>query len=121
MRIFLAFMAEHMRAFPKEAVSMPCYMDSIIKMKESGLQWLKYDMVFRQKRGKRIARDSKKVGSWSRTDLVLYLECQHGRHAPKQQGANQRPYVGPSVTQARPQTPFTTTPVSLDAKPPPLL
>ncbi len=65
MGIFLTFMAEHMRVFPKEAVSMPGYMDSIIKMKVSRLQWLKYDMLFRQKRGKRIARGSKKVGSWS--------------------------------------------------------
>ncbi len=33
MRIFMAFQAEHVRSFPRDAPSMPGYVDLIIKMK----------------------------------------------------------------------------------------
>ncbi len=40
-------------------------------MKMTGMQWQKYDMLVRQKRGKKIARGSKKVGSRVTTDDIL--------------------------------------------------
>ncbi len=71
-----SMLIEHLRAFPKDALSMPGHMDLVIKMKRTGMQWQKYDMLVSQKRGKKIARGSKKVGSWATTDVILYLECQ---------------------------------------------
>ncbi len=82
----LAFQIEHLLAFPKDALSMPGHMDQDIKMKMTGMQWQKYDMLIRQKRGKKISRESKKVGSWATTDVILYLECQQPRPATKTQG-----------------------------------
>ncbi len=36
-------------------------------------------MMYRQKRGKRIAKGSKKVSGWATLDVVLCLECQAGK------------------------------------------
>ncbi len=51
----------------------------------------------RQKRGKKIARGSKKVGGWATLEVVLYLEYQaaklHGREVG-QKGPTQRPSMG---------------------------
>ncbi len=111
MRIFLAFQIEQLRAFPKDALSMPGHMDQVIKMKMTGMQWQKYDMLVRQKRGKKIARESKKVGSRATTDVILYLECQQTSTATKTQGAKlviQRPmrlpvkHVHPNAQHATP-------------------
>lgn len=76
MKIFLAFIVEHLRAFPKDALCIPGHMDLIIKMKVGAMQWKKYGMLVRQKREKWIARGFQNVGSWSATDVVLYLKCQ---------------------------------------------
>ncbi len=77
LQIFQAFQSEHLRAFPKDAVTMLAHIDQIVKMKNAGMQ------MCRQKRGTRIARGSKKVGGWATLDVVLYWECQaaklHGR------------------------------------------
>ncbi len=40
MYIFMAFQVEHVRVFPKDALSMPGYVDLIIKMKGGGMLWL---------------------------------------------------------------------------------
>ncbi len=57
----------------------------------------------KQKRGKRIARGSKKVGGYGTLDLVLYLKCQavnlHGRQVG-QKGLTQRPSMGLIPSQA---------------------
>ncbi len=87
LKIFLAFQIEHLRAFPKDALSMPGHMDQVIKMKMTGIQWQKYYMLVKQKSGKKMAKWSKKVGSWETTDVILYLECQLLRPATKTQGA----------------------------------
>ncbi len=74
-------------------------------MKMTGMQWQKYDMLIRQKRGKKISRRYKKVGSWT-TDVILYLECQQSRPANKTQGAklgSQRLSMGPPVNHTHPQ------------------
>ncbi len=69
----MASTVEHLRAFPKDALSMPGHDDEIIKMKATNMLWLKYDTLVRQKDAKRIARGSRKVKSWTSTDVVLYL------------------------------------------------
>ncbi len=55
-----------MRAFPKDAVTMPAHIDQVVKMKNAGMQWQRHDVMYRQKREKRIARGSKKVSGWAR-------------------------------------------------------
>ncbi len=101
--IFLAFQSEHLRAFPKDAVTMPAHFEQIVKMKNTGMQWHCYDVICRQKRGKRIARGCRKVGGWATLHLVLYLECQaakwHGRQVG-QKGPTQRPSMGLRPSQA---------------------
>ncbi len=37
--IFLVFQSEHLRAFPKDAATMPAHIDQIVKMKNSGMEW----------------------------------------------------------------------------------
>ncbi len=89
-----------MRAFPKDIVIMLANIDQIVKMKNAGMQWQRYDVMCRQKRWKRIDRGSKKVGG---PDVVLYLECQaanlHGRQVG-QKGPTQRPSMELTPSQA---------------------
>ncbi len=87
LKIFLAFQIEHLQVFPKDTLSMLGHMDQVIKMKMTGMQWQKYDMLVRQKRGKKIPRGSEKVGSCATTYVILYLECQQPRPATKTHGA----------------------------------
>ncbi len=61
LRIFLSFQSEHLRAFPKDAFTMPAHIDQVVKMKNTGMQRQRYDVMYMQKRGKRIARGSMKV------------------------------------------------------------
>ncbi len=76
MRIFMAFQAEHVRSFPRDALSMQGYVNLIIKMKVGGILWLRYDTLFRQKRSKKIDRGSRRVKNWAVTDIVLYVAWQ---------------------------------------------
>ncbi len=50
-QIFMAFWAEHARWHPKEATG---YGDLILKMECHGMQWAKDDIIYRQKREKKI-------------------------------------------------------------------
>ncbi len=109
LRIFRAFQIEPLRAFPKDAVTMPAHIDQIVKMKNSGMQWQCYNVMYRQKRGKKIARGSKKVSGWATLDVVLYLKCQavklQGRPAG-QKGPTQRPSLGLTPSQASTRQPY---------------
>ncbi len=106
MRIFMAFQAEHVRSFPKDAPSMPGYVDLITKMKVGGILWLLYDTLLRQKRAKKIDRGSRRVKYWAVTDIVLYLACQPPRAVAKV-GGNKlaRPSPRLPTSQYQPQQP----------------
>ncbi len=99
----MASTVEHLRAFPKDALSMPGHDDEIIKMKATNMLWLKYDTLVRQKDAKRIARDSRKVKSWTSTDVVLYLACQPPTLLQKPKTFSQRPSMGPPTGQSHHQ------------------
>ncbi len=71
----MAFQVEHARWHPKEATALPCYGDLILKMESNGMQLAKYDIIYHQKRAKKIVCRPKKVRSWSITDIELYLSC----------------------------------------------
>ncbi len=75
MWIFMAFQAEHVRSFSRDAQSMPGYVNLIIKMKVGGMLWLQYDTLLRQKRSKKIDRGSRRVKNCAVTDIVLYVAC----------------------------------------------
>ncbi len=79
MQIFMEFQAEHVRSFPRDAPSMPGYVDLIIKKKVGGMLWLRYDTLLWQKRSKKIDRGSRRLKNWAVTDIVLYLACQPPR------------------------------------------
>ncbi len=102
-QIFMAFTVEHLRAFPKDAWSMPGHVDLIIKMKATNMLWLKYDTLVCQKRAKRIARGSRKIKSWASTDVILYLACQPPRLLQKPKTFSQRPSMGPPTGQSHHQ------------------
>ncbi len=53
-RIFMAFQAENAGWHPKKSTALPVYGDLILKMERAGMQWAKYDVIFRQKRAKQI-------------------------------------------------------------------
>ncbi len=98
MQIFMAFLTEHVRAFPKDAPSMQGYVDLIIKM-VSGMLWLQYNMLL-QKRANKIDMGSRKIKNWAVTDIVLYLACQPPRSATRFSGSNptsHRPSLGLSA------------------------
>ncbi len=75
-------------------------------MKNSGIQWQCYDVMYRQKRGKRIARGSKKVSGWATLDVVLYLECQAAKLQGRPEGPTQRPSLGLTPSQAPTHRPY---------------
>ncbi len=106
MRIFMAFHAQHVRSFPRDAPSMPGYVDLIIKVKVRGMLWLWYDTLLQQKRAKKIDRGSRRVKNWAVTDIVLYLACQPPRAIAKV-GGNKlaRPSLGLPTSQYQPQQP----------------
>jgi hypothetical protein len=81
-RIFCAFQSEHVRFFPKDAPHMPKYVDLILKMSTSYMQWLQYDFTFRTRRAKKALRNPKKVKGWGQTDIELYIAC-NSRVLPK--------------------------------------
>ncbi len=87
-RIFMAFQAENARWHPKESTALPAYGDLILKMERAGMQWAKYDVIFRHKRAKQIIRRPKKVKNWSVTDIELYLCCD----APREPSHKPQPY-----------------------------
>ncbi len=84
LQIFLSFQSEHLIAFPKDAVIMPAHIDQAVKMKNAGMQWQLYDVMYRQKRVKRIARGSKKVSGWATLNM-------QGRKVIWQTGGAKRP------------------------------
>ncbi len=101
---------------------MPASIDQIVKMKNSGMQWQCYDVMYIQKRGKRIARGSKKVSGWATLDVVLYLECQAGKLYGRQvglKGLTQRTPMGLTTSQAPARWPYIST--QSDEKAPPHL
>ncbi len=62
--------------------------------------------MYRQKRGKRIARGSKKVSGWATLDVVLYLECQAAKLQGRPEGPTQRPSLGLTPSQAPTRRPY---------------
>jgi hypothetical protein len=57
-RIFSAFLVEHVRAFPKDALTLPKYLDLIMQMDANGMDWAIYNLSFRLQRAKRARRSS---------------------------------------------------------------
>jgi hypothetical protein len=74
-RIFSAFLVEHQRAFPKDALTLPKYLDLIMQMEANGMDWATYDLSFRLQRAKR-ARRASVLSPWSKTNIELYIGCQ---------------------------------------------
>ena len=86
-RMFCAFQAEHLRSHPKDGPNMPKYVDRIVRMANEGMNWQRFDTTYRQRRAKRLQRSGKRVRSWARNDLELYLSCSGslGINQPREQ------------------------------------
>ncbi len=100
---------------------MPAHIDQVVKMKNAGMQWQWYDAIYRQKRGKRIARGSKKVSGWVTLDVVLYLECKAGKLYGRQvgqKGLTQRPSTGLTSSQDPARRPYVSAQSDEKAPPP---
>ncbi len=54
---------------------MPKYVDRVIWMANTGMNWQHFDTTYRQKRAKRLQRRNRKVRSWSKNDIELYISC----------------------------------------------
>ncbi len=80
-RIFMAFKVANAHWHPRESAALPAYGDLILKIECAGIQWAKYDVIFRQKRAKQIVRLQRKVKNWHMTDIELYLCCDAQREA----------------------------------------
>lgn len=96
-QIFLAFMAEHVVAFPQDAPAMPKYLELILKMAAKNMDWQRYDEVFRMSRAKKVRRGKgKKLRKWSKQNLPLYLECGTMRMSEHKTGQNNKQWFSQS-------------------------
>ena len=106
-RIFLAFMAEHTRIFPRDAPAMAAYLELVISMESLNMDWLRYDESFRMARARRMLRGDLRPKPWNRMDVPLYVACSIGstRFAPiqgKQKPTTARPAPAATVSKAPP-------------------
>ncbi len=87
-RMFCAFQAEHLRIFHKDGPHMPKYVDRVIWMANMGMNWQHFDTTYRQKKAKRLQRQNRKVRSWAKNDIELYISCSIviSRDVPKDHG-----------------------------------
>ncbi len=85
--MFCAFQAEHLRLFPKDGPHMPKYVDLVIRMANTGMNWQHFDTTYRRKRAMRLQRRNRKVRSWAKNDIKLYISCSSvvSRDVPKDQ------------------------------------
>ncbi len=74
-RMFCAFQDDHLWLFPKDGPYMPKYVDRVIQIANTGMNWQHFDTTYRQKRAKRLQRRNCKVRSWAKNDIELYISC----------------------------------------------
>jgi len=74
-RIFAAFMAEHVRYFPQDSTHMPRYMDRVVSLALTQGCWSLYDVTYRMRRAKRAASVPHSVRPWSVPDMELLFTC----------------------------------------------